>query len=169
MINIKTFYSSVVLSLLVFAQPGFSQDDSHREAVIEFLQVSGASTVIDQTFDQMVPSLQGMAAQLGVSEEQRPIFDKYMRLMMEDMRAAMTWERLEPLLVEVYSEVFTEEEVREMTEFYGTPIGQKMKERMPELAIATSNMTQQLLVEVMPVIQQRQQELIEELAATSSN
>ena len=57
----------------------------------------------------------------------------------------VTWERMQPHLVKAYTEVFTEIELRELTEFYASPIGQKYLSRQPELALAVMEVTGEMM------------------------
>ena len=45
----------------------------------------------------------------------------------------MTWDAMQPELTKMYTETFTEPELKEMAKFYGSPVGQKALEKMPEM------------------------------------
>ena len=56
--------------------------------------------------------------------------------------------RCYPHLVKVHTEVFTESELRELTEFYASPIGQKYLSKQPELALAAMEVTGEMMRDV---------------------
>jgi hypothetical protein len=73
-------------------------------------------------------------------------------------REATSFEKLKPFLVQSYSEVFTEEELQKMIEFYATPAGQKTLEKMPLLQQKAMLQSQATLKALMPEIQRVIQE-----------
>ena len=64
----------------------------------------------------------------------------------------MTWERMRDQFVVVYAEVFTEQELRELADFYTSPIGKKYVEIQPEMAQAALRINGEMMPELMPRI-----------------
>jgi hypothetical protein len=58
--------------------------------------------------------------------------------MVEWLKKYMTWEAMEPELVKMYTENFTEAELKQMAQFYGSPAGQKSLEKLPEMMQRTA-------------------------------
>ena len=46
----------------------------------------------------------------------------------------MNWESVKEDTITVYTQEFTEPELKKLTEFYKTPMGKKASEKMPQLA-----------------------------------
>jgi len=78
-------------------------------------------------------------------------------MMRELFREHLSWSALEPEYVRVYSEVFTERELREMIAFYETPLGQKMLDKLPVAAARTQTIMMERMQRAMPQIMERMQ------------
>jgi hypothetical protein len=97
--------------------------DPHRQAALEFVQL-------------MVPLqsiLDDAPATADLLVEQDPSFGPYRDVIVKWARKYMTWETYGPRLVGLYSDAFTEAELRELIAFYKTPTGQHAIKVLPEL------------------------------------
>lgn len=68
----------------------------------------------------------------------------------------------EGMFATVYAEVFTEEEIQGLIDFYKSPVGQKFLDKQPELTTATMQKMQVEMAKVMPQIQQATMQAITE-------
>ncbi|HNP64381.1 MAG TPA: DUF2059 domain-containing protein [Woeseiaceae bacterium] len=153
----------LLLSLALPAGVVFAQEQSHTDAAKELLDLMNSDQSIEQAYDQMYVQMSGMADQLGITEEQRPIFDRYMEKMVVVMKEEMNWKKMEPHLIKAYVSVYSEDEIRELNEFYSSPLGQKFISKMPELMEATMVMTQDMMGEMIPRFTEIQKELYADL------
>ena len=152
----------VVAGVLTFAAVA-ADEASHEEAARELLTAMNAEQTIEQSYTQILPQLEAMAEQMGVTGEERVIFDRYLRRMVAAMREELTWEKMEPGMVRTYMSVYSEQELRELAEFYESPLGQKFTRKMPELMTATMQMTQDMMEDFAPRVQEIQARLEAEL------
>lgn len=53
-------------------------------------------------------------------------------------------------VAQVYADVFTLEEIEAVAEFYRTPVGRKMLDRMPELMQRSMEISQRMVADMMP-------------------
>lgn len=96
---------------------------SHVQAAEELFRTMKIDTLLDQGIDTLVKAQVQQNPDLADFEDVlRQFLGKYMR-----------WDALKPQLVAIYTEAFTEAELREITAFYKTPAGQKAVTVMPEL------------------------------------
>ena len=140
----------------------FGQQQSHTDAAKQLLDLMNADQSIEQAYGQMYSQLSGMAEQLGITEDQRPMFESYLERMVVVMKEELSWERMEPFVIDAYVSVYSEEELKELSEFYASPIGQKFVAKMPELMQATMEMSQKMMGVLIPRIAEIQQELVAE-------
>ncbi len=147
----------------------FGQQQSHTDAAKQLLDLMNADQAIEQAYGQMYSQLSGMAEQLGITEDQRPMFESYLERMVVVMKEELSWERMEPFVIDAYVSVYSEEELKELSEFYASPIGQKFVAKMPELMQATMEMSQKMMGELIPRITEIQQELVAELRKGQSD
>ncbi len=143
-----------------------ADEASHAAAARELLEVTRAADIIDQAYGSMESQFDTMADQLGITEDQRPIFDRHMERVFQVMREEMNWEKMEPYMVSAYAQVYTEQELRELIEFYESPLGQKFLAKMPELMNVTMTTTQEMMGGFYERLGELQAEFEAELAAS---
>jgi hypothetical protein len=85
------------------------------------------------------------------------------------MTDEMSWARYEPLLFNVYRQSFTQSEVDGMLTFYRSDAGRAVIAKMPTVMQNTMQLVQQQMAQVMPKLQQIQQEAVAKLEATKAN
>jgi hypothetical protein len=84
---------------------------SHAQAAEELFRTMKIDTLMDQGIDTLVKAQVQQKPDLAAVEDVlRQFLGKYMR-----------WDALKPQLVAIYTEAFTEAELREITAFYKTP------------------------------------------------
>ena len=96
---------------------------SHDQAVAVLFQVMGIDrqvrVVAETMSDTMIKS--------------NPMMLPYRDVILEWFQKYFTWDTLGVEFAKLYKDTFTESEIREMTAFYKTPIGQKVLTKLPEL------------------------------------
>jgi len=105
------------------------------------------------SLQQMERMQEQMIDQNTKSPEEKEKAKAAMRAAMQSTREEFSWDRIGPMFVDVYAEVFTKEELDQLNEFYESPIGRKFVEKQPQLQAATMMRMQSLMREVMPKIQ----------------
>src|SRR5690606_41636315 len=75
----------------------------------------------------------------------------------------LKWQEIKTELVNSYTQVFTEQELAEMANFYKSPLGQKMIDAMPKLMQQAAVMGQQQVRQTLPEIQSLTQEMLSKL------
>ena len=153
----------LVLTSLLFIAPAYSDDASSRKAAEELLTVTQADKMIDAVYSQMDVMFANMAKNMGITEAQKPIAEKYMKRITQLMREELVWDKLKTQMVGAYVAVYTEDEIKEITAFYKSPAGVKMIAKMPELMQASMQITQNQMQQIMPKIQALSQEMAAEL------
>lgn len=111
--------------LLGLGTPGAAsaQSEQMREDIRTFLTISGGISAGDVMIDGMIQSLRPMAPQVPDS-------------FWQEFRAEVDLNEFTELLVPIYAERFTHQEIRDMIAFYQTPTGRKLASISPELTQA---------------------------------
>lgn len=65
---------------------------------------------------------------------------------------AIGWERLQPSLVALYRQAFSDAELQAMVDFYESPVGRKMLRKLPDLNRRSAQLTQSRLENVAPEV-----------------
>jgi hypothetical protein len=89
--------------------------------------------------------------QKGVSQEDMVALQTKI---MDTMFAELKPETMRPELAKAYSDVFTKDELSGLADFYGTPAGQAMTSKQPELQQKMMEIMQPRIMAAMPKVQQ---------------
>jgi hypothetical protein len=99
---------------------------------------------------------------------QKQVIEKAMQRMTAALREEMRWDRMEPILIEVYRRSFTQSEVDGMLEFYRSPAGRAVTAKMPVVQQYSMTLVQAQMQSLMPKLQQIQREAAAELQRPDS-
>lgn len=141
--------------LLCAAAPAAAQQEpspGEMQAVREFIEVTRMRDTFTRTVEMMLEA--------ATKDEELP--DGFRDVMREFMAEHFSYEILEPGFIQVYTDLFTEAELRELTAFHRTPAGQRYVELAPEMAMRTEQFTSEIMEEAMPALMRRIAELAEE-------
>ncbi|OEF87700.1 DUF2059 domain-containing protein [Vibrio splendidus] len=154
----------VILFLLVPLKLSAAQD-TKQALVQELLQIMDVDSTLDAVYVQMDSMMTNMSKELEVSESERAIFDDYYQSMNELMKEEVSWQKLEPTIVTIYSNQFTEDELGAMIDFYKTEHGKSILKKMPKVTTESMIMTQSLMQQVIPKVQKLTTKLKQDLEA----
>jgi len=131
---------------------------SHAEQLMKSVQ-QRQGVVMDSVLRQVEATRARQGKMLSAEDKAR------MRAAADKARAAMAeemgWEKLRPLIVQVYSESFSEEEIQGLIAFYESPTGRMFVERMPQV---TERMLRVIGERIGPMMQRLQRSLTEDAA-----
>lgn len=148
---------ALTLSLNISAQT------ASTVSVDKLLSVSGAEKTLDSMYGQFDQMLDGMAAQMGITEAEKPLLKKYSEKIANILKADMSWDKLKGPTAEIYAKTFTEEEVQGLISFYESAAGKAFADKMPKVTQESIAMSQKMMTQVMPKIEAAARELGEEL------
>lgn len=113
---------------------------------------------LDMTKKMMLQQSAQMAARSGKMDALASVQAQQTKIM--DMIAAeMKWETIKPEFVSVYADIFNEEELQSLVDFYRTPAGRAFVEKQPVLMQRTMELNQKMMMRLMPRVQQMMQDL----------
>jgi hypothetical protein len=122
------------------AQDSLSVAPSHQAAGERLLRAMHVEQMLTRTMELMFTTML----------EQDPEMAQMEDILREFVAEAVDWETMGPLMLQVYVETYSEEELNAMAAFYETPVGQRIVLKMPELTARTSLLSQQAMQERMP-------------------
>ncbi len=98
-------------------------DDNARNEAEALLNTLNIQELLDRTIEQS----------LETQLKQNPDLIPYKQVMLSFLAKYMSYPSIKPELVNIYAEAFSAAELREISDFYKTPTGQKTIRKMPEL------------------------------------
>src|SRR5687767_9005890 len=108
----------LIIILYSLSSNSYSQTPATKEHIKTLLEISGAGKIGVQVMENMVKSFKKSAP--NVPHE---FWDEYMK----DVKP----ETLIELIIPVYAKYYTDEDVIQLIDFYRTPLGKKVIEKMP--------------------------------------
>lgn len=161
------------LSLALVCSTAFAAGTQPSEASVkELLALSDVPKVIDAVMGQVDGMMQQMIGQATrgqpVTPQQQAAIDSYLAKAKGIMVEELTWAKLEPVYVRIYTESLTQEEVEGIVAFYKTPAGKAMVSKMPVLMQKTMAEMPGLMGPMMQKIQAAAQEFATELQAAEA-
>lgn len=154
-----------ILVVLLLPSAALADDASHRQACEELMNVFQVEKMLGPLKNQMKMMQKEILAKMKVPEEVKDLSSKYADRINDLVMKELSWENLKNDYVGIYMEVFSEQETRELLNFYRSPIGEKFIEKSPELmqksfAVSTRK-TQKLLPEMQRLAKELENEIAE--------
>ncbi|HEY1207044.1 MAG: DUF2059 domain-containing protein [Bryobacteraceae bacterium] len=147
---------AVFSAALLLSIPARADDATKKAKIEELMKASNVDQVMKQVFDQMRGVASAQFNKTDMSADARKAFaetqDRVMALVEERMG------KMKTMLVQVYADTYTEEEVDGILAFYKSPAGQAMLQKMPQLMQRSMAVSQQLMSDLMPEIQKMAKE-----------
>jgi len=153
----------VLLAILLFPLVASADSQSHRAAAYELLDSARAENIVDVMKAQVDQTMRRAVSGPQLTPDQQAVIDKYALKASEEVARTMEWTRLKEEFATLYVSVYTEAELRELTAFYRSPLGQKMLNKMPQLLEQSMQLAQRHLQESMPRLQKIGDEMVEEM------
>lgn len=139
-------------------------------SIRELLEVTETRKLVDGMTGQLDAVMRdSMSQALGdtqLTDEQQKILDDMRQRFVAVMTAEMSWERYEPLMLQVYRQSFTQSEVDGMLAFYRTDAGRAVIAKMPAVMQNSMQLVQQQMSQTFPKLQEIMKESAAKLEAT---
>ena len=150
----------LVLAALLLATPLAAAAPPSDAQVDELLSVMRAHRTVEALVPQVQASQQQMVQQLiagqSLSAAQQRQLDAIVYRSNAQMLGSLSWHRMQPLYRDIYRQTFSAQDMTAMVEFYGSPVGQTLLDKMPLLMRNTMTAMQTLMG---PMLQQMQRDI----------
>jgi hypothetical protein len=146
------------LGLFVLAARG---DEVSKAAKIEeLLRVTNASQLLTQTMEQMKSAEVAQLSKIPVPPEARPQLQQVQEKVFGLIQARLSWDKMKPVYIKLYDDTFSEQELDGIIQFYRTPAGQALLQKMPLLMRRSMELTQGMIADLVPEIQKVTQDAL---------
>lgn len=161
--------------LFIAAQPAAAReavsDAPPTEATIrELIEVTGASRLIEDMYGQVDSMMQQAMREAltgkALTTEQEALLAEMRQRIVEIFREQMSWQKMEPVIIDIYRKSFNQAELDGMLAFYRTDAGRAVIAKMPVVMQHTMEALQQDLGAMMPRLRAVQDDIIARLNAT---
>lgn len=157
---------TVLIAGLAFSCQSFAASPADRQAVEELLAITKAQEIQNQVDQQGAAMVSEWIAQMHLSPADGALIAKYSARADAALREATSWETLKPQYVEAYLSVFSEKDIRQLTKFYRSSLGQRMVAATPKLVEASVAILSNAMMVALPKVEAIVQEMATEIAAS---
>ena len=102
-------------------------------------------------------------AQTKAPASKQPVLESYQAKANAALDNAIGWNKLKPKMVDLYTQTFTEQELKDLVKFYESPLGKKVLREMPKVTQQSAQLTQQSLEPAVPVVNKLLEDMTKEL------
>ena len=132
----KSWIAAIVLALASLPVFGAGPTDASLERLLAVTRseslIDSMQGQVEQMFRQSMAQGMKTAGPGGkLNDAQQRIVDELPGRFAALMREEMSWTRFKPMMMTVYRESFSQEEIDGLIAFYESPLGKLMIERMP--------------------------------------
>lgn len=142
--------TACLLSCAVSVSAQENPSPGELAAAREFLEVSRTNANWVLTLQAMLEGQMGSELPPDVQTMMKQFFAEH-----------FSAEVMEPGFIRLYTELFTEDELRAFTAFYRTPAGQRMAELTPQIDVRSSELSMEAMEVAMPALMEMIAEAME--------
>ena len=110
-------------------------------------------------------SMSQAATRMKLSDEDKAAFLAFQKKAFDEVMSSVMGPEMRADMAKIYSEVFTKEELGGLSAFYGTPAGQALVDKTPEVTAKTQAVMMPRMMQSMQKMQQASKDFAAELAA----
>lgn len=151
------------ISIPAFAQP------ASKESVKELLKITKSEQFLGQMSQQintmMHSSIEKITQGRKLTTKQELAVVNYTQELGKIMQEELTWAKLEPEMIKIYAEEFSQEEIDGMIKFYKTPVGQSTIDKMPIVMQKSMQVGYKQMDAITPKIMQAADKLAKDMQA----
>ncbi|WP_043310782.1 DUF2059 domain-containing protein [Pseudomonas sp. ML96] len=151
------------LLLLLACGPLLADPASHAAEAKRFLELTRADKLAVPAYMQVRQMFAQRFAQAGGNEAKKALLERYQAQAVTALDKVVGEGKLDNELVSLYTDAFTEAELKELLAFYQTPVGRKVLEQMPQLMAHSAQLTQERLQKAVPEVDKLLGEMTAEL------
>ncbi|WP_102796157.1 DUF2059 domain-containing protein [Bowmanella denitrificans] len=160
---------TMILLTACLSLPVFAQSVPSDASVLELLELTGSRNMLEQAQDQveatMLSSWQQMSSSVEYTPAQQQQVETMLKKTAELINQKMSWQEMQPMMLEIYQQSFNQVEIDGMITFYQSDVGKAVIAKMPQVMQASMQAMQRQMMDIMPQIQQLQQATMSQVKA----
>lgn len=157
------------LLALLLITPLFAHADeaSKKAKVEELMQLTNVNQLMPQMLGQVSERMKASAAEqsanLKLTPAQQTVYDDYQQKISNLITGSVNWDKMKPIMIQVYTETYTEEELDGILSFYRSPAGKAMVAKAPQLMSKSMTLMMQQMSTLQPQIEQLTKDFAEQM------
>lgn len=158
----RKMVGSIAVMLVAGVLTVNAQETQRRAMAEELLNVMNMQDTIEKSFamvKQMIPVQMEKMKEVTGTTNMPANAVSHVDKMMEMFTEELSWNKMKDDYITLYAETFTEQELKDTVAFYKSPAGQAFVKKQPELIKRSMEISQKLMMQIMPKIQAMTEEL----------
>jgi uncharacterized protein len=151
--KLKSAVSIGSIALLLTASGALAQDAARNAKIEEMFRLINMDRMMQQVMGQMKTVIDQQISNMKLPPEAQAAARESQGRIMDLVAERMSWEKMKPAYIQLYSEVFTDEELDGILAFYRSPAGRAMIEKTPLLMTKAIALSQKQMGDIQPEIQ----------------
>jgi hypothetical protein len=156
------------LLVLFLAAVPLCADQATKTALIEeMLQLTGADKTVDTVLDQQQVLIKQQLSNLVLEDDSlapyrdklEPLIQSYQVKVIAVLKKAMNWTQVKPQMVNIYDDLFTEEQLSAIVAFDKTPAGKALIDKTPAITGKSMEIGIRQLSDTMPEIEKLSEQM----------
>lgn len=141
----------------------FADAASHAADAERFLQLAHADKLAVPVYAQVQQMFAQRFAQTGAGGEKKAVLESYQAKANAVLDQSISWNKVKPDLIKLYTTNFTEQELQQLIKFYESPVGKKVMQTMPKLTAESAQLTQGKLEPAVPQVNKLLEDMTKQL------
>ncbi len=158
-----------ILGICLASTAAFAETKPSDASLDELLTITDSQKLVDGMWPQVEGMMNNAAQQaLGnttLNSEQQKVMQDSNAKVAAIFKEEFSYEKMKPMMISIYKESFSQDEVDSMIKFYKSKAGQAVVKKMPLVMQSTMTNVQTQMSTIIPKIQKIQQDAIEQVKA----
>lgn len=141
----------------------FADQASHNASAEAFLTVVHADKLGTPVYMQVQQMFAQRFSQAKAPADKQAVLERYQAKANATLDSNIGWNKVKPDLIKLYTENFSEAELKDLVKFYKSPLGQKVLQQMPQVTQQSAMLMQQKLDPAVPVVNKLLEDMTKEV------
>jgi len=158
--------------LLLFSCAAWADEASHRQLAEDLIRLSHAEQTVSSWRDhfgeeteELVNTISGGRDEADLTQDERHAIQVFKARGFATLDGALDWDTLHGLVLNMYMQAFSEEDLRQIVDFLKTPAGSRLIDKLPVLAEGVTGVVRQQIKGVRPHLSEIERDFRAEYAA----
>lgn len=144
--------------LLLIALPILSFAAEKERLAEEMMKLTEMEKLVDPIIVQMKKMQAQIMTKYDISEENRDKIIQFQKRINSKILTELSWDKMKNDYIKLFADVYTEEELKGIVEFYKSSIGQSLIKKQPQIMQKSMAIAQNKVQSLIPEIRRMTQE-----------
>ena len=153
----------IVITMLLISTQVYADDASHRQACEDLMKMMNVDKMTAPMYAHIKKIQNEMMVKMNIPDDMADISKKHSEKFSELMKKEMSWSNMKDDYINMYIEIFSESEIKEIIIFYNSSIGKKLIDKSPVLMQKSMEISQKRVMKLLPEMEELSIEMKEEI------